>query len=107
MQVGMEEVRMKVNTEVLKERSDAARHKIKTIQKRFQRMEQMVCNSKRYWEGEANQAHCREFLEYQQEIDEILKRFIGHIVDLEKIAHVYENTENEIIKLDLPQNVLE
>lgn len=103
----MEEMRIKVNTELLKERATTTKCKLKKIQNHFEKMEEIVCHSKHHWEGEANEAYCKAFSEYQIEIDEILKRMTEHITDLEKMAHIYTSTESNIMKLDLPANVLE
>lgn len=105
----MEQMKIKVESAVLEERANAAEQKIKDVRQRFERIGQIVQNSRSYWEGEANDAHCREFWEYQDEIEEALARFMENVTDLRKIANVYRKvkTETENLGQDLPSDIIE
>lgn len=104
----MEQVRIRVETSVLEERADFAEQKIQCVQSHFEKIDQIVKNSKNYWEGDANDAHIREFQEYQDDIDEILARFRENVTDLRKIAGVYQEAEKAAAEIssDLPMDVI-
>ena len=104
----MEQMRIRVATPILAERTDSAEQKINDIRNRFERMRQVVQNSGSYWEGDANEAHRREFQEYQDSIQEALARFTENVTDLRKIANIYQEAENEVqnISQDLPLDVI-
>lgn len=104
----MEQIRIRVATSALEERANATEQRIKDVRSRFERMGQIVQNSRNYWEGEANEAHRREFQEYQDDIEEALARFMENVTDLRKIANVYQEAESETENLsqDLPLDVI-
>ena len=104
----MEQMRIRVATQVLAERADSAWQKIQDVRNCFERMEEIVQNSRGYWEGDANEAHCREFQEYQDDIQKALARFMENVTDLRKIANIYQEAENEVqnISQDLPLDVI-
>lgn len=105
---GMEQIRIKVATNVLAERANSAEQKINDVRTRFERMSQIVQNSRNYWEGDANNAHRREFQEYWDDIEEALARFMENVTDLRKIANIYQEAENETENLsqNLPWDVI-
>jgi len=104
----MEQMRIRVATQVLAERADSAQQKILDVRNRFERMKEVVQNSRGYWEGDANEAHRREFQEYQDDIQEALSRFMENVTDLRKIANIYQEAESEVqnISQDLPLDVI-
>ncbi len=104
----MEQMRIRVATPVLAERADSAQQKILDVRNRFERMREVVQNSRSYWEGDANEAHRREFEEYQEDVQEALARFMENVTDLRKIANIYQEAESEVhnISQDLPLDVI-
>lgn len=104
----MEQMRIKVETAVLRARADAAEQRINAVRKSFGTIAETVMQSRRYWEGEANDAHRKEYQEYQNEIEEALSRFQENITDLRKIAGIYQETvtETERLQQDLPADVI-
>ena len=104
----MEQIRIKVDTDTLALRADAAEKKIRDLRERFDRIEQIVQNSVSYWEGDGNDAHRREYREYQDDISEMLKRFQENITDLRSIAGIYREAQENATELgnDLPADVI-
>lgn len=105
----MDKMRIKVETSILEARADAAEQKIQAVRNRFDRIGENVANSRSYWEGDAGDAHRREFQEYRDDIEEALSRFGENVADLRKIAGIYKEakTATEQFGQDLPMNVIE
>ncbi len=104
----MEQIRIKVDTATLEIRANAAENKIIALRRRFDRIEQIVQNSTVYWEGKGNEAHRREFREYQDDMSEALKRFQENVTDLRRIAGIYREGQETATELgqDLPGDVI-
>lgn len=104
----MEQMRIKVETSVLEARADSVEQKIRLVRKRFDTIGETVAGSVNYWEGDANNAHRREYQEYQDEIEEALARFEENVTDLRKIAGIYKEAakETERFSQDLPSDVI-
>ena len=104
----MEQMRIRVSTDVLIQRADTAQQKIQDVKSRFEKIADIVKKSKNYWEGDANEAHCREFRDYKNDIDEALARFTENIIDLKKIANVYHEAEVSVEEVNdnLPMDII-
>lgn len=104
----MEQIRIKVETAVLEARADAVEQKIKNVRQRFDKIGETVANSRSYWEGDANDAHRREYQEYQDEIAEALSRFQENVTDLRRIAGIYREADQAANELnhDLPADII-
>lgn len=104
----MEQIRIKVETAVLEARAEAVEEKIKDVRQRFDKIGETVANSRGYWEGDANDAHRREYQEYHEEIEEALSRFQENVTDLRRIAGIYREADSaaEQINRDLPADVI-
>lgn len=104
----MEQIQIKVSTEVLARRADAAEQKIRQVQQKFEKIGQITERSRSYWEGDANEAHRREYSEYIDDIEEALARFQENVTDLRKIANIYQEAETASgeISGDLPLDVI-
>lgn len=104
----MEQMRITVKKQVLETRADNVEQQIQRMREHFQNISNIVYGSRSYWEGDANDAHCREFAEYRDEIEEVLARFMENVTDLRKIAGVYQQAEIQAVDLaeDLPVDIL-
>jgi len=104
----MEQMRVRVSTDILVQRADAAQQKIQDVKTRFDKIADIVKRSRNYWEGDANDAHRREFQDYKDDIDEALVRFTENIADLRKIANVYHEAEAAVEEVSeaLPVDVI-
>ena len=96
-----------VAPEKLKEQAKTVTEYINAIEKDFNEIRQIVKNSVLYWQGDASKKHRQIFDENEEDIQQILMRLKEHPVDLQKIAGVYEQTEqlNETLASDLPNEV--
>lgn len=104
----MEQMRIRVQTEVLEMRANSAEQKIRAVKNRFDQIAKTVSASRNYWEGDAANAHRREYQEYQEEIEGALARFQENVDDLRRIAGIYRESEAQNADLagDLPADVL-
>ena len=99
---------LKVTPAELKRQSSAVSTAVKNIQSRFTNIEEGVRRSSSYWNGDAADAFRSVYEGYKDEIAEIISRLSEHIVDLERMAGVYEEAESaaeEIIE-SLPSDVI-
>lgn len=106
--IHMDEIRIKVNTALLEEKAGNAEKKINLVRNKFANIEQSVRQSVSYWEGDANEAHRREYEEYKEEIETALARFQENVDDLRRIAGVYDKAaaDAENLSGDLPVDVI-
>lgn len=103
------EGRIKVTSDVLKERAEDAKNKISTMLITAERINEIIGRTKGYWVGEAGEL-CRVLYSTEnEEILKILKRLQSHPDNLMKMAQVYEITEKqaEHIVNSLPIDVIE
>lgn len=96
-----------VAPEKLKEQAETVTEYINAIEKDFDGIRQIVKNSVLYWQGDASKKHRQIFDGNEEDIQQILKRLREHPVDLQKMAGVYEQTEqlNETLASNLPNDV--
>ncbi len=104
----MDEITIKVNTAVLEARAEGAEKKIRTVENCFEEIGEIVNRSVSYWEGEAGDAHRREYAEYLEVVKESLTRFQENVTDLRKIAGIYRENEqaNTETSNELPADVI-
>lgn len=104
----MGQIQIRVSTDVLAQRANAVEQKIRQVRQKFEKIGQITERSRSYWEGNANEAHRREYKEYIDEIEEALARFQENVSDLRKIGNIYQDAEaeSEEISQDLPLDVI-
>lgn len=81
---------------------------IKEMETCFQNMQTTVNGSVSYWEGKAGQAH-RELYEKQvSKTEEIIRRYLEHVRDLNEMAGVFAEAEARATALaeELPASIL-
>lgn len=102
------EILFKVKTEVLRQQSTSIDRKVKNIKRRFDDMQRIINASSAYWEGEACNIHMSSYMEFQDEIFEIIARLEEHVTDIEKMAGIYEEAEHKVKDIieDLPKDVI-
>ena len=99
---------LKVTPEELHRQSSEVSSNVNKIKRRFDLMERQVKATNSYWDGDAADGFRSVYLEFKDELDDILARLSEHIVDLEKMAGVYEKAESSVIELieTLPSDVI-
>lgn len=104
----MDEITIKVNSAVLEARAEGAEKQIMKVENCFEAVGELVNGSLSYWEGEAGDAHRREYAEYLDDVKESLARFRENVTDLCKIAGIYRENEkaNAESGNELPADVI-
>lgn len=99
---------LKVDPEVMRQKSVAVTFKINKMQKAFTELETTVNKTNSYWIGEAGDAHREFFNSSKPEIEEIFKRLSEHARELGEMAATYSNVEREVTQIseDLPSDVI-
>lgn len=102
------DVQLKVKTQDLQARAVSITTNVTAIKNEFRNIEQIINKTSGYWQGSGGDRYRAVYNTYKDNIDEIVKRFGEYAVDLNKIAQVYEQTEQQIesIASDLPDDVI-
>ena len=104
----MASINLKVSPEELKKKSGEITKEINAIEKDFEKIDQYVTGTKKFWEGDASDVHIKGYNKMKDDFKTIIKRLKEHPKDLETMAGVYEEAENTIktIATALPTDVL-
>lgn len=99
---------LKVDPEVLYQKSVTSGEKISQMKTVFEELETIVNKTTQYWLGEAADAHREFFNSTKPDIEEIFKRLSEHARELGEMAATYANVEREVAQLseDLPSDVI-
>ena len=99
---------LKVDPEVLYQKSVTSGEKISQMKTVFEELETIVNKTTQYWLGEAADAHREFFNSAKPDIEEIFKRLSEHARELGEMAATYANVEREVAQLseDLPSDVI-
>lgn len=104
----MASIMLKVKTDVLISKSDEIRQSIRVIEKNFNEIDKIITGTKKYWQGDASDAHMQQYQKMKEDFATIVKRLMEHPTDLEKMAGVYKEAEEAIeqIAVSLPTDVV-
>lgn len=104
----MASINLKVSPDALKKKSGEITNDISAIEKDFEKIDQYVTGTKKYWEGDASEVHIKGYNKMKEDFKTIIKRLKEHPKDLETMAGIYEETENTLktIAEALPTDVL-
>lgn len=74
----------------------------------FQQMRNTMTQTGSYWIGEAGEAHRKLYQDQVQKIEEIIARYNEHVRDLNEMAGVYTEAEQQATALveELPMSML-
>ena len=74
----------------------------------FQQMRSTMTQTGGYWVGEAGEAHRKLYQDQTEKIDEIIARYNEHVRDLNEMAGVYSQAEQEAAAMveELPMSLL-
>ncbi len=100
---------IKVTSEQLSSKAAQVKIKINNIKSKISELEDSVRMTETYWKGEANNTYRAKYNEFKDSTDEIIRRLEEHVRDLNTMAGVYEEAENENIRNvaeDLNDNVI-
>lgn len=99
---------LKVDPEVMYQKSVTVGKKISQMKSSFEELEVTVNKTNQYWLGEAADVHREFFNSTKPEIEEIFKRLLEHTRELGEMAAVYAKVEREVTQIaaDLPSDVI-
>lgn len=101
-------IQLKVTPDTLKSKAQEVQSQIKSFETQWKQLQDIVTKTKGYWVGEASDLHQKQFKDYKEDVDKILKRLNEHPVDLMKMANVYDEGEAAAIAIaqSLPEDVI-
>lgn len=99
---------LKTDPDVMRAKAAAVQVKIREMQASFEALENTIRKTQTYWIGEAGDAHRDFFNKTKEEREEILKRLMEDVTDLNQMAAQYSSTEKEVAALseELPSDVI-
>lgn len=95
----MASITLKVTPDELKKKSGDISKSITEIESDFDKIEQVITGTRKYWEGEASNQHIKSYTKMKEEIETIIKRLKEHPKDLESMAGIYQENEQAVQKL--------
>ena len=97
-----------VDPDVMRSKAVVVQGKIKEMQTAFEALENTVRKTQNYWIGEAGDAHRDFFFNHKEEIEEIFKCLSEDVTDLNQMAMVYTEANNEAKEMaeELPADVI-
>ena len=99
---------LKVQTEQMNQWMEGLEKRISIMENVFQNLTQTAAGSQAYWSGSAGEVHRSAFLEYQEDMEEILARVREELRDLQGILENYQRVEQstEAVVQELPLDVI-
>lgn len=99
---------LKVQTGQLEQAAERITAETHRLDNSFAEMNNIINGTNNYWLGEAGEAHRRAFYSKLGKREEVLRRLWEEIRDLQQMAGVYVQTENEIVEAEasLPGDVI-
>lgn len=101
-------IHLKVSPDALVAKSGEISEQIADAERNWNKMKNLVKNTKLYWQGEASDVHQKSFSQLEGDGDQVLQRLKEHPEDLLKMADLYSETERQAqsIASSLPQDVI-
>lgn len=82
-----------VTTEQLSAKSGAVKGELNQLKSNFDNLKNLIDGTSSYWTGSAADKHRSFYAKKISSIDEMFRRYQEHIVDLEKMAGIYQQAE--------------
>lgn len=90
-------ITLKVKPEVLKAKASEVESDIKTLEKHFNSIQDIISRSGGYWVGAAGDKARKEFNDQKENTALVIKRFREHPTDLLVMADVYDEAERALV----------
>lgn len=102
------DVSFRVTPEVLQEKSQQIGAEVSTLRTLFSDTEQMVSNTRSFWQGEAGDAHRAAYDSQKELFSTMVNRLQEYVTDLNQIAGNYIQFEKEVKEIQdaLPSDVI-
>lgn len=85
--------RIRVSTEVLREKSDVVEGLLEELRGEFEELYTEINRTSSYWEGEGGTKRRSEYAQKQKTVERMLQRLREYPEDLLEMAGVYEEAE--------------
>lgn len=90
-------ITLKVSPRELKAKAEEIQNQIKGFQSSWEQASYVIQNTKGYWIGDAGNAHQKQFEQYKEDVERIIRRLQEHPEDLLKMADLYEQAEEQAV----------
>lgn len=99
---------LKVTPEALRKKADSISTSISNIETELNEIGNVILGTRKYWEGDASDAHQKCYKAFQEDIPTVVKRLKEHPKDLLCMAEIYDSTEsaNQQLANRLPGNII-
>lgn len=91
----MEEMKIKVSTDVLKSKAATVDGLIRKMDQQYDELYRHIKNVARYWKGEASEKSMERCEEDRKLVMNMLHRLMEYPVDLREMAGIYETGEKQ------------
>lgn len=104
----MADIRLKVSPDVMRAKAGEISNQIARIENNWNRISDLVENSKFYWQGDAGDIHRKYVKDNAEDVRKMLQRLREHPEDLQKMAGIYVEAESKASQLAqaLPSDVI-
>lgn len=101
-------IALKVSPEELKAQAANFEAEVSKIKTALNQIDGYVKGTKKYWQGDASDAHIQKYLEAVTSVGAVIKKLEKDPKDLLQITGIYESTEeeNSQVAMELPSDVI-
>lgn len=101
-------IQLKVSTDTLKSKAMEISGQISNIDSNWKQISALIRNSQSYWQGDAGNQYRKYLKKNDDDVKKLLKRLQEHPIDLQKMAGVYVEAEEEAKQASfvLPDDVI-
>jgi len=89
-------IKLRVTTDALKSKAGEVENHIKTLEKHFNEIQDIVGRSAGYWVGVAGDKARNEFNNRKEDVATVINRFREHPSDLLTMAGIYDQTDQSL-----------
>ena len=100
---------LRVKPELLQLQAEQVYGKISELKSIFSQITDKINATANYWQGEASESYRADYKSNREDVDTMLVRFQNHVEDLNRIAAVYTQVENNLkdqFSSSLPADVI-
>lgn len=104
----MADIQLKVSPDAMRAKAQEITDQASRIENSWNRIHDLIENSKSYWQGDASEYHRKYLKENDEDIKKMLKRLREHPEDLQKMAGIYVKAEAKAAQIAsaLPDDVI-
>ena len=101
------DVIIKVDPQTLSDQADIVNENVRNLSKKWRDIKKTIRGTRKYWKGDASDAHRKVLNLIEGDIDEILVLMSDHPNKLRKMAGIYDKAETKAAETagQLPDNL--